>query len=231
MSRRTWFELLRRVEEDGAVLYLSHDDCLLSPFNLPFGLEVQTREKRTAPADFILPTPAGGLHFTCTSPFKLNLRVTGADVLGSEPDGNPVFTCASHGKGKIYFSSVPVERYLSETPGAFTGDQAQPFWWFYQEIAAGLASDRIVTKDNVQVGITEHPLQPDQRVVVVINYSPTAQETALNWLPVGKFLRYIMERRRLVQPAGFLWKFLKIKPLSFWRSAEAGCVQDDEEER
>ena len=179
MSRRTWFELLRRVEEDGAVLYLSHDDCLLSPFNLPFGLEVQTREKRTAPADFILTTPAGGLHFTCTSPFKLNLRVTGAEVLGSEPDGNPVFTCASHGKGKIYFSSVPVERYLSETAGAFTGAQAQPFWWFYQAIAAGLASDRIVTKDNVQVGVTEHPLQPDQRVVVVINYSPTAQETVI----------------------------------------------------
>ncbi len=183
MSRRTWFELLRRVEEEGAVLYLSHDDCLLSPFNQPFGLEVQTREKRTAPADFIISTPAGALHFNCAAPYKLNMKATRAEVLGSEPDGNPVFTCAEHGKGKIYFLSVPVERYLSETPGAFSDAQAQPFWWFYQVIAAGLDAGRVVSRDNALVGVTEHPLQPDQRVVVMINYSPEAQETVFELDP------------------------------------------------
>jgi hypothetical protein len=177
MSRRTWFELLRRVEEDGAVLYLSHDDCLLSPFNQAFGLEVQTREKRTAPADFTLTTPAGEWQFTCASSFRLAVKATRAEILGNEPDGNPVFTCATFGQGKIYFLSVPIERYLSETPGSFTGAQAQPFWWLYRETIAGLSSGRIVRRDNAQVGVTEHVLQPDKRVVVMINYSPETQAT------------------------------------------------------
>ncbi len=41
-------------------------------------------------------------------------------------------------------------------------------------------------RDNALVGVTEHPLQPDQRVIVMVNYSPEAQETEIELDPGWK---------------------------------------------
>jgi hypothetical protein len=182
LSRRLWFELLRRVEQDGASLYLSHDDCFLSPFNAPFGLEVQTRSRRSAPLEF----DAGGQRLRCAAGFRLALKAAGAEVLAAEPDGNPAFTCAAYGQGKLYFLSAPVERWLSETPGSFYGAQAQPFWQIYRTIAAPLLAERILRKDNPQVGLTEHPLADGARLAVLINYSPLPQVVKLDLAPGWK---------------------------------------------
>jgi hypothetical protein len=168
-SRRLWFELMERAEQ-GADVYLSHDDCMLSPFNRPFGLEVQTRQKRSAPAQFAL----GGDNFHLASPIQLKAVPTGAEVLAAEPDGNPVFTCHAYGKGHFFFLSVPVERVLSETPSAFHGPDAQPFWKIYACLASARLAERVVSRDLPEVGVTEHALDESQRVIVAINYSPAA---------------------------------------------------------
>ncbi len=185
LSRRLWLELLRRVEQDGAVLYLSHDDCLLSPFNLPFGLEVQTREKRTAPAEFNI----GTAHFQAASDFKLNLRQAGAEVLGREPDGNPAFTRTKYGKGSLYFLTVPIEQDLAETPAGFDSASAQPFWQIYRQVADFVPNERVVQKDNPLVGLTEHRLNGRERVLVAINYSPREQTVELSLSKGWRFTR------------------------------------------
>jgi len=183
LPRRLWLELLRRVAQDGAVLYLSHDDCFLAPFNEPLGLEVQTRERRTAPAEFNAPGLPGNPQYRCNSGVRLALRATRAQVLAAEADGNPVFTCARHGKGRIYFLSVPIERHLSETPGGFYGAQAQPFWQFYQQIGEEILTRQVLRRGNPFLGVTEHARQDGSQVLVLINYTPQELRDELELAP------------------------------------------------
>ncbi|TFG71662.1 MAG: beta-mannanase [Anaerolineales bacterium] len=175
-SRRFWLELDQRVR-DGATLYLSHDDCMLSPFNLPFGIAVQTRERRTRDVHIAYDNRTELPSYTVQSSVKLQLKATHAQVLGCEPDGNPAFTLASHGKGQVYFLSVPVEKILSNTSEGYHHPHAQAFWKLYRYIAHPFMSERALSKEHPFVGITEHPLDDAQRVAVLINYSPEPIET------------------------------------------------------
>jgi hypothetical protein len=182
LSRRRWLELLERVKQ-GAVLYVSHHDCLLSPFNEPFGLEVQTRQRRPSAVEIRVEESGGSFDFGLNAAFRLNLKPTTAKVLGRETDGNPAFTCNSYGKGKIYFLSVPVELELTRMPGGLHTPDAPPFWKIYRTITDGLLSGRAVSKDNPLIGLTEHHLAQDQRIVVAINYSPDTQSPVLTLAP------------------------------------------------
>jgi beta-galactosidase len=177
-SRRFWYALDERIQS-GATLYLSMNDAILSPFKEPFGLEVESREKRTLPAELTVPSLSGSPSFHLPAEVKYTFTSNGATLLGSEPDGNPAFTCHNYSKGQVYFLSVPIEQYLTSTPGAFIDPSAQPFWQIYRHIAAPHLSNRLVSKDNPLVGNTEHILSEDKRLIVLINYSPTPQEVHL----------------------------------------------------
>ena len=177
-SRRFWLELLRRVE-GGATLYLSHDDCFLTPFTAPFGVEVETRERRTRAAELRFGGVPGAPAFSVGAPIRLRLRPRAADVMGTEADGNPVFTRARHGAGCIYFLAVPLEKHLTQTAGSFHAPDAPPAWRVYASIAAAALAGRVVRHALPQLGLTEHELAPHRRVVVAINYSPVPADAAL----------------------------------------------------
>ena len=187
-TRRLWYALEAKVRE-GATLYLSHEDCLLSPFAKPFGLKVRTRERRVGDAEIRLSHLAGKPAVTARSPFKLHLEPAGAEVLGREPDGNPAFTRNAFGEGAMYFLSVPIETALANAPSAFHGPDAQPFWKIYRQIAEPHLHDRVVTKDHPCLGVTEHPMSGNERAIVMINYSPDALEAEFElkapWTPAG----------------------------------------------
>lgn len=168
ISRHRWLDLMERIRS-GATLYLSLDDALLSSFKDTFGLEVQTRSKRSKPADLLI---NGMGELTIDSPYRLDLVTCGAEVLGCEPDGNPAFTRFAYGAGEVYFLSVPLERYLTETPGVFHDPHAHPFWKIYRQIAEKHITNRTVHKHNPFIGLSEHSLNETERVVVAVNYSP-----------------------------------------------------------
>ena len=175
ITRRRWLEVLERVRQ-GAVLYLSLDDALLSGFEETFGLRIQTRARRAAPARLSI----DGLGaFEVQSGFRLDFLPRGAEILGREPDGNPAFTCYSYGQGKIYCLTVPIERALTETPGGFHAPEAQPFWKIYRQVAQQAMQARVARKTHPLLGITEHPLNEQERVIVAINYSPEVLEDSL----------------------------------------------------
>ena len=176
MSRRTWQELLERAR-NGATLYLSHDNCMLSPFGEPFGLAVQTRARPADPVEFRL----DGLDTTLSvnAPIRLAVTPTHAEVLGRETDGNPIFTRSEYGKGQAYFLSVPIELDLANRPGGFHSPAAAPFWQIYRLIGDPFMSQRAVRKTDPFVGLTEHPLDDSRRIVIAINYSPEPRSFAL----------------------------------------------------
>jgi hypothetical protein len=182
MSRRRMIELLDKVKA-GATLYASLDDSLPSGFEALTGLEPQTRERSRAAGEITLAGIEGLATIPGNEAFKIRFRATRATVLGREADGNPAFTVAPHGKGKVYFLSVPMEMTLTRTPGAFHAESATPCWRLYRHMTEGLLKGRAVRKQHPMVNLTEHRLDAANRIAVVVNASPHRIQEALSLAP------------------------------------------------
>ena len=178
IHRRTWLELLERVHA-GATLYLSIDNGMVSPFNEPFGVTVQTRERRTTPMEMSCEgMPA--LRFDTT--WKYRIRADRATVIGREPDGNPALTEAAYGRGRLVCLTAPLELMLADKAGAFAAE-ASPFWRIYRWLAEPWLRRRAVRKTSPCVGLTEHELDGRTRVIVAQNHSPEAVAETLDISP------------------------------------------------
>jgi hypothetical protein len=171
VNRRRWLELLGRVAA-GATLYISNDDGLFSGLADFTGIEVQTRQRRTAPAQVTFSGLSSQPAFPLSSPFRLTMEAPMAEVLATEADGNPALTWTLYGKGNVYFLAFPMEQQIATSPGAFYGPDSQSYWHVYRHIAGAALSSRLVSKMSQMVGITEHPLDEKTRAIVAINYSP-----------------------------------------------------------
>jgi hypothetical protein len=178
INRRDWLNILGKVR-DGATLYVSYDWGFLSPFLEPAGFEVVTSQNRDTPVDFI--SNDGNIKsFAMASGRKLNISPTTATVLAHEKDSNPVFTVNNYGKGKIYFLALPMEMNLATTPGGFT-ENPDECWKIYHTIAAEIIKEnRTVIKTDPFVGITEHDLSQNEKIVILINYTPKSKDVALS---------------------------------------------------
>jgi hypothetical protein len=183
MSRRFWLELLQNIHS-GATLYLSHDDCLLSPFTGPFGLTVESRQRRHESARFHVDTIPDA--FELPAPIRLNLEPVQASVLGREEDGNPVFTSAKYGEGKIYFLALPLEASLARMPGVFHSHPDQQYWKIYHNFAETSLQQRIIRKNDPMVGLTEHMLDQIRCLVIAINYEPDSRHGSFDIEPGWK---------------------------------------------
>lgn len=179
-SRRFGLELLERVKQ-GATLYVSLDDAMLAEVKDWFGIEVQTRQQRRAPATIQFEETT----FEIPSPYRLVVKLAGADALAVEPDGNPLYTHVAHGLGHVYFLQVPLETHLAQLPGAFDSDSC-PYWKFYSCFSEVVRQERVVEKGPQQVGITEHPHDAAYRYVTLINYTPETVSFPLKLKPGWK---------------------------------------------
>jgi len=147
---------------------------------------------------------------------RLNLAPLNAEILGSEPDGNPAFTCAEYGKGLVYLLTAPLEMNLCSEPGTFHAGTVHSYWQIYRQIAAPVLEQRILMKDSPQVGITEHPVDEQQRIAVLINYSLAVVKThvklATGWR-ISEILRGVKpENDAISLPANdaAVWMVLKV---------------------
>lgn len=174
VSRHAWLDLLERVR-GGAQLYLSHHDAIIADFEALTGLRVLSREKRSGPATLELDLVTPGLRIETSAPVRLELQATRAQVLGHEPDGNPAFTAAAFGRGKVFFLSAPIEAELMSRPGAFHGPGASPFWRVYQFLKSQIKPNRVISRDSPKIAVTEHPLTADRRVIALINHDTVRQ--------------------------------------------------------
>jgi len=162
--------LLRRVE-DGAVLYLSADDLVVTALAERTGMAVVRRSERSGPTRFTT-TFTGDVELTCDAPHRYEMAAVGAEVLGWEIDGNPCLSMVGHGAGRIYLCTLPLESSAVARPGAFHGEAAPPLWQIYRGVAAGVLEARALAKGDPQLGITEHHLSRTERLAVLVNYSP-----------------------------------------------------------
>jgi len=176
MPLSLWRLLQERVEK-GAVLYVSLDDGHLAPFNDVFGLAVETRQEREAPARFSL----GGRSFVCQAPYKLGLRCEGAEAIASEEDGNPVLTRFKKGSGEVWLTSLPIEKSLGAKPGAFD-EGAAPFHAIYSLFASKAIGSRALRRSCPQISVTEHEIDEKKTLAVLVNNSGKEARSPLELL-------------------------------------------------
>jgi len=178
ISRRRMDELLAKVEA-GATLYISLDTGLPSSFAPITGLEPQTRQKRTDFGPITLKMLGNRPQIPSGGEFKVRFKATRADTLGIEEDGNPAFTVAPYGQGRVYFLSIPMEMMVTRTPGVLHHADAPPYWRVYRYFAQEAIERRIVRKQHPMLGVTEHLTGDGQTVVVLVNYSPDPIQDSL----------------------------------------------------
>jgi hypothetical protein len=182
LSRRCWLELMEKARQ-GATVYISFKDDMPSHFTEMTGLQVITRHERHRPAGITFTGVEGMPSFAMNSPVKLNVRSVGAEILAREGDGNPVFARFALGKGQVFFFSFPMEEELAKNPGAFHEEDAAPCWRIYRHLAKNTAADRVLSKSDPRVGVTEHLFEDGSLLAVLINHSPDKVQTALEIAP------------------------------------------------
>lgn len=104
MNSRHYGELKKRVA-DGAELYISMDNGVLSEFEALTGVRVadsyETREVRSFELD--------GKEYKFTTKRSFILEPVGAEVILRDNLGNPLLTKNSYGKGTVYYLNFPLE--------------------------------------------------------------------------------------------------------------------------
>ena len=170
VAAHTLRPILERVKE-GAVLYVSVGEALLSPFKEIFGLVPQYRYIPKHPDRVAL----AGYTFEITPSFKTPYADGTARVLARDENGTAVMAESSYGKGTVYFLAYPIEDMAAGAPGVISGEEEIPYHLFYRAMPKLRHPDRRTFCDNAHVAITEHTEKDGSHTVVAVNCTPREQ--------------------------------------------------------
>lgn len=171
IPRRTWKALMQKVQ-NGAVLYLSWQDAILSDMEAITGFYVKSNSMRRN-AQVHVSIPALNTTLELNNSRRLTLEThQDVEVLGTEPDSNPAFSRHTYGKGCVYFLTFPMEAVLADQPGAFENTS---YYQLYQYMFAESSDRKIIEKSSPKLAITEHPENDSLCTVIAMNYG--GQET------------------------------------------------------
>jgi len=191
VSNHRMNELLQKVK-NGASLYLSTDGGLLCPFTEFTGLQSQTRcrAKGSETLQF------SGEIYSISRHFILNTLPLTARVLASDEGGLPVYTVNDYGKGKVFFLTFSLEQNLISSPGIFAPD-APDYTLFYSMVAEGVSLQKTARSHSRHICVTEHILDENRHLLVVINYLPEPTQAKLS-LAIGWTVTESWETESLV---------------------------------
>ncbi len=186
VPRRTWMSLLEKVEK-GAVLYFSLEDGIVAELERIAGVEIIHRSKRSGPITAKGEDRGETFALSCETPVHMKIRATRATVLASEEDGNPAITVVDYGKGRVFFSTLPLELSLAKKEGSFHGPRATPAWKFWQRIAEAAALPCALTKrDGRDVLLSEHPESEKSGWAIAFNAADSKNRLVADLAPGWK---------------------------------------------
>ena len=145
-------------------------DGFLTEFREFTGLKVITAEKSSRQGTFWWEESS----FAYRKPDHIRLAAERAEVLAEEDGGNPIFSVASYGAGKVYFLNFPMEEMLLEEESGLEA----PCYHFYEKAAEAVLGKRKIRKTNPYVGMTLHQ-GTDNTYAVLVNYSAEIQDAGI----------------------------------------------------
>lgn len=203
MSKRSYFRLKQRVY-DGAVLYLSMRDGFFTEFEELTGLKVVTAEKsfRQGTLEW------KGERFAYRKPYHIRLASGRAKVLAEDADGEPMFSEASYGAGKVYFLNFPLEEMLlSEENGL-----ENPYYHLYERAAETILEKEKLRKTNPCVSMTLHKGK-DKNYAVLVNYSAEEQNAGILCPGSEKTMDCLFGNPERIEPFGAAIITYQIEPV------------------
>lgn len=165
-------DMLMDKVRQGAILYLSMGKYgMFRNLHSDFGFKLKNRKyigyEKTVSID--------GEKLPLYFDVQQNIDIQNAQVLATDDEGAPVFLKSPCGKGYLFFLMSPLETSIYETTDVFL----KPYYKFYGEMAKHLRGNKILTSDNYMLGITEHPVDEKERIVVVTAYTESDTEAVL----------------------------------------------------
>ena len=162
--------------KNGATLYLSSENALVAKFEELFGLKVITRSRAAGETKFTL----DGEEFSVRKPYTTVYENAGANVLLTDDRGMPVVSEKAYGKGRIIFVSFPLENIAATHSALVIDGKDVPYiekvnlWKIYAML--GLKNPmKCAACDTPTVGVTEHPVSENERVLLVLNHTADAK--------------------------------------------------------
>ena len=153
------------------MLYISLDSGLFRQLPEITGVQMEYRTQVNRAVSVLF----GGETLPITTEYFYKPETYAAEALAECETGEPVFFRASLGKGSVFLLTLPLERHLSETVGAFFADNVPPYHLLYRELAHAANIRRLCDSDHPYVRLTEHPIDEDHAYIFAINYSSRPQ--------------------------------------------------------
>lgn len=165
------FKELKKRIYDGATLYVSINNAVISEFEDLAGLRIN--DSRTSYEAGTFEFLEKTLEYSKGRQFKMT--ETDAEVVSRDGNGNPVVSVNSYGKGKVYFVNFPLEIRLLDVADVAETD----YFEIYGKVFAKKTENHVVSSDCRYVGLTEHYADENNVYIVLINYSDKTVNTNL----------------------------------------------------
>jgi hypothetical protein len=176
ITRRRFQKILEKVRE-GAILYLSMASGILSSFSEFTGAKGITRQRTGYTEPVKVKGEAGDFTVNLYSAFKFKLELCGASVLAEDAAGNPVYTAYQYGKGFVYFLAMPLETGLLNVSDAFA--DGKQYSDLYLPLKSKVSSRKVARILNRSIGLTEHIIDDNRHILVLVNYAPHPEDAEL----------------------------------------------------
>lgn len=156
------YKTLKERVYEGASLYISMDNGVLSEFEALTGMRVVDSHESRESRSFNL----SGESFNFCTKRTYTLESVGAEVLASDNCNNPVLSLYNYGEGKVTYLNFPLEENLIDGHNAFDGNAFELYRYvFKREIDSQPVK---IIGDGVYTNLHE---KDDKMYAIVINYS------------------------------------------------------------
>lgn len=167
-ANRTMKELLNRVYDKGAALYISWNDAYISSLQEITGINILGNRELNAVSNVFIEEISQNLPIFTQR--ELEIEPDGSDVLATDQNGKPMLLARNYGKGRIYFLKTAPELQLIDVPNAFDCTDSKKYYKLYEYILKPHINRSVISKSSPFVGVTEHPLNDGKEVIVAVNY-------------------------------------------------------------
>ncbi len=158
------YEQLQAKVRQGARLYISNDDGVLSGFEALCGLKVTDSAPRTEEGTLHIEN----VHLPFRRKTSYHITPTTAQVYAYDHKGEPIICDHVFGQGKVYYVNFPLEAMLLPEHDAFDTE--------YHKIYLALLGGR---RKDPRLALTVHPTGHDEEYRVYVNHSKEVLSVAL----------------------------------------------------
>ena len=169
------FKELKNKVYDGAVLYISNNDSIISEFSDLTGVLINDSKTTGDFGEFSLNEKE--MFYSRNRNYFVTAEK--ARVLCCDRCGNPLITVCEYGKGKVYYVNFPLENMLIDAADAHNTE----LYEIYRMVFAEKIEEHIADSHCKFIGITEHTADENTAYIALINYSGITVNTDLKIKP------------------------------------------------